>query len=310
MRILVGLAIAAVGLGAQSNACLAGPPAPGAKAAPAGASDPQGDLDLPIEGAITNPDWVELPTGDQMARFYPPLANVLAINGIVRMTCEVTKSGMVENCRIASETPKGIGFGEAALQMAGSFRMRPQTVNGAPVSGALVTIPINFKMFGDQPPVVADAAGGPAPSPTQLATARRLAALTLSPEVAKARGDLTATQMQQIADHTPGVDPDQAAKAIAARREAYDAAMPRWRELMAEAYARAYSQAELTQIVAFLETPTGHAWESRSSEIDQAVARSNQSWLLGIQADAHKRFCAQTACADESSVPAEPAPVK
>lgn len=306
MRILVGLAFAAMALAVQSNTCLAQTSASGAKPAPARPSNPESDLDLPVEGAITNPDWVQLPTGDQMARFYPPLANAMALNGLVRMACEVTKLGMVENCRIASETPTGMGFGAAALQMAGSFRMRPQTVNGAPVSGAAVVIPINFKMFGDEAPAPVEvAADGPTPSAAQLALALRLSAILLSSEVIKGREDMAATQIQQVADHTPGTDPDQVAKAIAARRDAYDAALPRWREIMAQAYARAFSQAELTQIVAFLESPPGRTWESKSGQIEQAVARSNQAWVLSIQTDAHKRFCAQTACPSEDSAPAK-----
>ncbi len=308
MRILAGLAITTVALAVQATPCLAQSAPPGARPAPGRASNPESDLDLPVEGTITNPDWVQLPTGDQMAHFYPPLANALGINGVVRMTCEVTTLGMVENCRIASETPTGIGFGDAALQMASSFRMRPQMVNGAPVSGALVTIPINFTMFGDQSAAAPEsAAAAPPASVAQLAMARRLASAMFSPEASKARADQMVAQIQQVAERTPGADPDQSAKAMSAWRSAYEAAMPKWRELMAQAYARTYSQVELTQIAAFLESPAGQAWQSRSAEVEQNVARANQSWLLGIQQDAHKLFCEQTACPGEKPTMAGPA---
>ena len=308
MRILAGLGIAAIALVIQASSSLAETPPAGAKPAPARASDPESDLDLPVEGTITNPDWVQLPTGDEMAHFYPPLASGLGMNGVVRMTCEVTKLGMVENCRIASETPKGIGFGEAALQMASSFRMRPQMVNGAPVSGALVTIPINFKMFGDQSATGTETpAEGSAPSASQLATARRLAALMVPPEAVKTSEDIVVSQMQQMADRTPGADPDQAAKAIAAWRSAYDAALPAWREIRAQAYARTYSQAELAQVLAFQETPAGQEWQKRSVEVEAAVARANRPWLLNIQSEAHKRFCEQTSCQGEDSATTKPA---
>ena len=49
--------------------------APGWASAQSDDDDRRGDL--PIEGVITNPDWAEIPSGDMMAEFYPPLAQAL-----------------------------------------------------------------------------------------------------------------------------------------------------------------------------------------------------------------------------------------
>ncbi len=79
---------------------------------------------------------------------------------------------------------------------------------------------------------------------------------------------------------------------------------------MAQAYARTFSVAELGQVLAFEQTPAGQAWQRRSAEVDRLAAESNRTWLLSIQRDAHKRFCAQTACPAEDSASANPAPAK
>lgn len=90
------------------------------------------------------PDWLEIPSGDDMAAFYPARAARREISGKVTMVCKVKADGRLSDCRIAAETPKGEAFGQAALRLAPKFRMIPP--DDLRSNAGEVTIPIVFQV--------------------------------------------------------------------------------------------------------------------------------------------------------------------
>jgi TonB family protein len=105
-----------------------------ASAAPAMAQD-----------VVTNPSWRTKPSGSEIARYYPDDAIDRSISGTATISCEVLATGRLEACDIVSEQPYGLGFGKAAVgMMIRSARFNPKTVNGKPVGGATVRIPLRF----------------------------------------------------------------------------------------------------------------------------------------------------------------------
>ncbi len=95
---------------------------------------------------VVRPDWSRRPDGSDLVRLYPREALAQRLGGMAVMQCRVDQVGALSACAIASEGPRGAGFGNAILQMAPLFRMKPMRVNGRPVAGGIVRIPVKFKV--------------------------------------------------------------------------------------------------------------------------------------------------------------------
>jgi periplasmic protein TonB len=93
---------------------------------------------------LTPADWAVVPGDAEIMPFDPPRAFREQVNGDVLLKCNVLRSGRPTNCRVASERPRGYGFGKAAIAATRNFQLIPPTRDGEPDERAWVEIPVAF----------------------------------------------------------------------------------------------------------------------------------------------------------------------
>jgi len=254
--------------------------------------------DLPIEGVVTNPDWISKPSGEDVGRFYPPLPQLLGLAGRATMSCRVSELGILDGCSVSGEIPVGMGFGAATLQLAPYFHLRPMSLDGAPVGGAQVNIPVRFQVpEQDSPP--SETPPTPRPTEAALALGRELVAAQEGAQglERQVNASFEAIDRQYKDNGTP-----QVMAAVAAFRQAYTEGAASILERSAEAYAVNLTEAQLRQAVSFFESPGGRALMAvRLSEGERFSM--NRAWLSVVRKDALKHFCAVVACLPEAGAP-------
>jgi TonB family protein len=288
------LALLAVSLGAV------------ARAAPA--DDPHKVADLPVEGSITNPDWISKPTADQLSNVFPIAAQALNISGRAEINCAVNAQGDAVDCTVVEETPLGQGFGRAALKLTPFFKMKPQMIDGVPMGGARVNIPIRFQL--------ANASAGPtAPSPTIASPSP--VAVDFARRIVAASGDTPAVPAQmagwiasvQRLSEAQTTDPENARRlraALDAVQSSLAQAQPEFRDARAHAIAHMFDEAELAQIAAFFESPAGRAWAARLQAVDALEAQETFGVIQAARAAAQERYCESGHCASSTPTPSTP----
>ena len=87
---------------------------------------------------------VTQPTNAQIQAEYPPRALDNQVEGGAVIECVVTISGKLAECQVYDERPTGYGFGQAALDLAGDFTLKPRLIDGEAVGGSPVKISVAF----------------------------------------------------------------------------------------------------------------------------------------------------------------------
>jgi TonB family protein len=93
---------------------------------------------------LSNPSIVTKPTTAQIQAAYPARALDDQVQGGAIIDCVVNETGALQECRVAAESPDGYGFGQAAVDLAGDFVMKPGQLDGDPVGGRPVRISVAF----------------------------------------------------------------------------------------------------------------------------------------------------------------------
>ena len=100
--------------------------------------------EAPHQGHRVAATWLRKPEPEDLLAVWPSAAMAKGITGKAVIECTVNRLGALTDCRLISESPAGMGFGAAALAMTPQFLMKPATVDGTPVDGEIVRIPLNF----------------------------------------------------------------------------------------------------------------------------------------------------------------------
>ena len=100
---------------------------------------------------LTHVRWTRKPSQEDIALAYPAKAVNMGVMGDVVMNCFVTSVGTLTSCKVTSETPRGLGFADAAQDLSSIFALAPTTEQGESVAGGTISVPISFNIEGVPP---------------------------------------------------------------------------------------------------------------------------------------------------------------
>ncbi|WP_372783665.1 hypothetical protein [Phenylobacterium sp.] len=90
-------------------------------------------------------DWMRLPSGEDLLRYYPAGALQQRIEGRATISCAVDLRGRFHDCRQIGEDPQGLGFGDAAVKMAPLYKLAVRrSAEGEIAPATPVTFEVRF----------------------------------------------------------------------------------------------------------------------------------------------------------------------
>ena len=103
-------------------------------------------VQAPSGGALGVGDvnWVREPSARDFARYFPNEALEEGQSGNVTLSCIIGGSGRLA-CSVASESPGGYGFGDAAIGISRQLRVRTTLPDGTSAEGREMRLPLSFR---------------------------------------------------------------------------------------------------------------------------------------------------------------------
>jgi hypothetical protein len=249
--------------------------------------------------------WDRRPTEDDLHRAWP-LARTLDLTGMAALVCVIGAQGAPEECRVAMETPGGLGVGAAALAVSDRHRLPAHQVTAGAVGRKVLVMTAFVDVVGR------DRATAPAAPPPEVRRelARRLLAASAVNEAAPAWEEALAKDTASMSVLPEGVR----TVAAAALRSGYETGDKAFRELSVDLLAAELDETTLRAAVAF-EAGGGAALRRAIGAAEEELERLSRAMQARLAEVAATRFCQSFDCrtsppqaSGESSAPSTRTP--
>lgn len=99
----------------------------------------------PTPDVITEVGWLSRPDPDRVERYFPRRAEQQEAGGRAQVRCTISITGRTQGCVVLTESPAGMGFGEAAVRLIErEAQFTARRVNGRAVGGGTIDVPVTF----------------------------------------------------------------------------------------------------------------------------------------------------------------------
>ncbi|CAN7587892.1 energy transducer TonB [Phenylobacterium sp. LjRoot164] len=238
-------------------------------------------------GMIYEPVWAQQPDRTQTSAAYPVIPTGLGLDGWAGLVCDADPDGLLSKCRVEAESPAGLGFGAAALSLAGRYRLSRSAHTGAERQ---VWLAMPFR----SPWAPTPSADYPGLSGARLQLAREAVLLENGGfSAVEADADWAATRREAEAQGVAAatIDAARAAK-LEARAKVYDLRV----EAMAGLLGQHLDEAQLKVLVAYRRTEAYQQESRRLMAHKDAMALTDAASKRRVAARAQALFCNAHAC--------------